>query len=364
MGSKRPNPSLIFFLTTFGAVALWIWAGKALTPGKPSEGTLQTSDIKRTVPDFPEPGDTVIDESASPERKALLKMLKATDYKTHAEWRRERDDRRELVRAAPPGFKPRIKGRKLEIKLIPKAEMLSKGKLFEYRLEIRNIGDEEETFNGDGFLRDATQPYTKFTFYITPPGGAEFRVMMGTKEELACAGFVGEKHGVYLEDFKNGLDCGHHTGYGTLVEMPEGPEMAGMNPAQKKQAFIEQEYRRRVKGRVHVRLLPGEMLTAPAWVCAAPSRQRARGGRGQPPPPPVSNGFRELCTPYRFDVPGTYRIRVVYDDPPGKPPSEFVITGMAQKGVSREQLMEDHQFSRRFHLGTLESNTVLVERLP
>lgn len=82
----------------------------------------------------------------------------------------------ELVRPAPKGFKP-VEGRKVELKLIPEREYVSRGRSFWYRLEMQNMGrqtlqwDEKDSFFEDGYLRDAN-----VRFLVTQPDGREVRM--------------------------------------------------------------------------------------------------------------------------------------------------------------------------------------------
>lgn len=83
----------------------------------------------------------------------------------------------ELVRPAPKGFKP-VEGRKVELKLIPEREYVSRGRSFWYRLEMQNMGrqtllwDEKDSFFEDGYLRDAN-----VRFLVTQPDGRVVRML-------------------------------------------------------------------------------------------------------------------------------------------------------------------------------------------
>ncbi|MEK9144178.1 MAG: hypothetical protein AAB339_01055, partial [Elusimicrobiota bacterium] len=52
------------------------------------------------------------------------------------------EDRKELVRPAPPGFKPEAVDRKVKLTLIPRETSIRTGEEFWYALELQNLGRE------------------------------------------------------------------------------------------------------------------------------------------------------------------------------------------------------------------------------
>ncbi len=255
-------------------------------------------------------------------------------------------DRKELVLPPRAGWKPEEAKRKLKVTLIPEKTMIRKGEAFRYRLEIQNIG-QERIYIGDSapsFIKTGSL-FGKFRFYVTPPAGVEEKPM-GRLYSSTDEGIVPLQEIVFPD---------------TMTE------------TQKEAAVTRMVAEGNAAANLMLWLQPGETLLT----------------RPQSPPP---NRFRELKAAYDFDHPGTYRIKLVFDDLGGHPDVEErdLFTRRAKNrgislqevyrldaitnrelGISIEQQKKDRQkeiqdFDKRklTAIGRVESNTVLLEVMP
>lgn len=265
------------------------------------------------------------------------------------EKRRKAEDRAELVRPVARGFKPENVRRKIKLTLIPKSARIRVGESLWYLLEMRNVGHEAIEFRetSKSFWKVGNSSELKYHFYVTPPGGKETRVnfrvdsteLMGNRPEEIVI-----------------------------------PESLGKDEARK---YFEQEKERRgmEKARLFtlwVELQPGETLVARPWkfVSRRERQKSIAGPRDDYMQFKVEGPFREARLDpdeFKFDQPGTYRVKVVYNHNPFglKPPTEEEIQKrIAKWGLDREYQMRRHQERVAESLGIVESNTVVVEVYP
>lgn len=268
-------------------------------------------------------------KTLSPEGRKDFALMEERDRL--AEKYRARD--RELhVRSAPPDFKPEDARRKLKITLIPERTMIRKGKKFRYQVEIQNIGRENISFGGGpSFVLEGKFGRIwggNFKFLLTGPDGKELEA-------------------VYLSR--------HHS-------LPEGPDSFVPPPGwdkmtgpEKDEAIRKLNVEAELVGRFFVNLSPGEIIYT--W-------DNSKGDR-----------FRDLTVSHGFDKdakngknlhpllrqPGTYRIKLVFDERPAAPPNEKQIELEKKILGSRDRVLKNHQFSVEKSLGLIQSNIVTFE---
>ena len=242
-------------------------------------------------------------------------------------------DEKELLRPAPPGFKPEPVARKTRLTLIPKTKTLKPGERFWYRLELQNLGQETLSFHErSSFWKDGTSEFNKWRFFVTPPGGQE--------------GFV-------------------RVDYYDFSVLGSGAR-AQMNEAQ----LEDDSFRSARNGSLYVDLRPGQTLVSRAWRLRT-HRELNDSYYRDIDPAPVPGQFRELAllSKKTFDKPGAYRLRVVFQAYVPKPPTEREIQrSMEGRGYSRQEaedsLMDYHKDVLKDSLGRFESNTITIEVKP
>ena len=253
---------------------------------------------------------------------------------------REAEDRAELVHPAPPNFKTQA-GRKVQLTLISRKAMMRKGETFWYRMEMRNVGQEPIALDdrpsfwkiGDAMLAN------RYRFFITPPEGREKEVYVFRYPQI----------------------------HPSPIEM-DYP--ASMTKAESDRAFerLLEEKENEVSRRVHLRvtLQPGETLVSRPWRFGTGIDRLNKMEKNENPDPPVSGAFRELAPAmsgkdeFKFDKPGTYRIKLVLNDT-ARRPTEEDIQRRIKIGLSREYTMKDYEEKVAIHLGRIESNVVTLE---
>ncbi len=249
----------------------------------------------------------------------------------------EAADRKELVRQAPPGFKPEPVRRKAKLTLIPRKTVLKKGEAFWYRLELQNLGNEAFRMSEENsFWKLGNHGFQKYEFFITPPGGAEQRVRLHFPFHDRVGGaqiiIPGEENMTEAEIQKVLRDMGK-----------------------------AQAWKRGRRTHLDVKLAPGEILVTRPWVFIDPYDQEKMEASGRIPPP-VPGDFRELALEkFQFEVPGTYRIRVVFNDYMPKAPKEEQILDGIKRGLSREWQMQRYRKYIEESLGSVESNRVVIQ---
>ena len=242
-------------------------------------------------------------------------------------------DEREMVRPAPPGFKPEPVARKTRLTLIAKKTTLKPGETFWYRLELQNLGQDTLLFHArPSFWKIGNAESDRWSFYVTPPGGQEDYV------------------GVHYYDF-DGIGSGAR---------------GQMNAAQREDAA----FRSARNGSLNVDLRPGQTLVSRAWRLMTLEEFNDSYYRGIKPAP-TQGEFRELALLAKktFAKPGTYRIRVDFQAYVPKPPTEKEIQeSMQGEGYSRQEAeeieMRYYKSVLKDRLGRFESNTVTIEVKP
>lgn len=252
------------------------------------------------------------------------------------------DERRELVSPAPPGYKPKARGRRLAVKLIARDAKIRMGESFWYRLELSNEGSLPiEISESRSFLKRGNDyDYPKWAFTAVTPKGVKKHMAIGRQMPV----------------FSN------PNNKRKIVSIPGSEKMTD---AQIREFMRKNEAWRREDRGLHISLRPGETLSSRPWkgqeeqAALKPTPTRGKA------PAPKYGGFREFWTEFNFDEPGRYEISVVYNDPTPRPPSEEWLNEMEKGGVSRAWTIKQFQEQSKRHLGQqVTSNRVFIEVHP
>jgi hypothetical protein len=198
-------------------------------------------------------------EARSPEARFSISAEKAELQE------QESRDRREFVSEAPPSWKPERPGRVIGLTLTVEKSTLRPGDALRYRLDVQNVGKKDVAFDErPSFLKfDNSRERSFYDLILTTPDG---------------------KSSSLLPPFP---DFDSYEGAPTL-------DASSMTAAQKAAAISEYDARQRADGFLFLTLHPGETMSTR-------------------PDGPDSNGYRVLHTAYRFEKPGAYGLRAVYD---------------------------------------------------
>lgn len=237
-------------------------------------------------PPAPQPPSSVQEPPPStPEHAAAEKKLDSLGEQTLLERARDAATRRELVTAAPPGFKPKAQGRALELALIPQKTMLRKGQSFWYRAEIKNVGTESIAI-ADPFINSGSggNGWSKYRLEISPA--------------------------------TPGLSIGGDGGEPCMFDHPPVPGWERMTEDQRKSAAKRWALEETVgMYRINVTLAPGETIRTRDGRLLSSDEMCAGWKAGNPAPDRPGGLFREHDSPRDFERPGSYRVKLVLDDP-------------------------------------------------
>lgn len=221
-------------------------------------------------------------EEAARRDKLLQESKRHSDY-----W--EARDRAELVRPAPPGFKPPFKGKKVLLRLIPRDKILHSGQEFWYRLELINIGTKPIKWSGDEgafFKSGDLQPMGKIRFFVVEPSGKRLE-LLGPEHGLGGSGDSALR-------FPKGMS-----------EKERDEFMARLNDPG--------------RGELSVGLKPGETLISRGGPDPSDEETVALIEAGKDPDTVPRGAYRSLDTRYRFEVPGAYKVQVTMENPAPPP---------------------------------------------
>lgn len=273
-------------------------------------------------PSEPEPSAGVVKEATSAD-KALASMSE----QTRLELARDAATRKELVTPAPPGFVPKAQGQKLELRLIPQKAMIRLGESFWYRAEITNVGTEPIELR-DSFINSGSggDGWSRFRLVISP-----------SIPQPALWGEAGEP-------------C--------MFERPPVPGWERMSGSEQKAAG-ERWAREEAfpKWQINVRLAPGETIRTRDWRAVSREDTCAAWKAGNPTPERPGGLFREFEDKQQFARPGSYTLRLVYDDP-GKKPSARDIETLRRLGRSQSEI--DSYVQEFLQRGPLKSESPTV----
>lgn len=220
---------------------------------------------------------------------------------------RDAATRRELVTAAPPGFRPKAQGRALELALIPQKAMLRKGVSFWYRAEIKNVGSEPIVIT-DPFLDSGSggDSWSKFRLEISPS--------------------------------TPGLSIGGDGGEPCMFDHPPVPGWERMTEDQRKSAAKRWALEETVgMHRINVTLAPGETIRTRDGRLLSSEEMCAGWKAGNPAPDRPGGLFREHDSPRDFKRPGSYRVKLVFEDS-GFVPSALVRRALESTGRSPDYI--------------------------
>jgi hypothetical protein len=247
-------------------------------------------------------------------------------------------DRLELVSPPPKGFKPENVKRKLKLTLIPKSTTIKAGEQFWFALEIQNVGREPVYFHEpDSYLKLGDFFGIRWDFYLTQPDGKTIKLHPAY-----------DGPGMDLPDlrrWKNG---------GTRITEEQAKELlASSSRCSWDSSSME------------VTLQPGETLRSRAWHDIPIMEAYAMRDRGEDPGANYATGrWRELFVGYQFKKPGKYKLKVVYDDPLPRKPTEAGIQREIERGYSRESTMRMYRTDVPTHVGRIVSKPISFEVVP
>lgn len=254
------------------------------------------------------------------------------------EWAARAEERKQLVRPAPPRFSPEKAARKIRLTLIARDKKIKVGQTFWYRLEIQNVGREALKFFEDpSFLKNGRYyDLGRYEFWAVQPDGQRHRMQLGNfADELTMGARPPSAHKI--------------------------PGSENMSDAELRDYMRVATLRARASRRLKVKLEPGEtLLSAPwRWVGIPEHFKRVEAGLEVWTPP--AGEFRELWTEFHFDKPGRYTITAYYVDKPFPPPDEEFLREMEALGNSRADVIRDHAKYEREKLGRVRSNSIAIE---
>ncbi|TPW22005.1 MAG: hypothetical protein FD126_125 [Elusimicrobia bacterium] len=247
-------------------------------------------------------------------------------------------ERRELVIPAPSDFKPTANRRKLRLTLRARDKTIRVGETIWYKLELQNLGLETVHFwETPSFLKNGSSyDMGRWDFFVSTPGGKRRMMVVGSFfDQLA------------IRDTRT-----------DAIPIPGSAVMTDEEIAR----YIRREGAQKRHDRdLIVDLAPGETLVSRPWRWVNAQERLERGKRGEVDLVPRPTGdFRELWTSYKFESPGRFEIRAVYDDSSAPMPSESFIKGMERQGYSRESVIANHRERIKEDLGRVESNSITV----
>lgn len=304
--------------TALAAAALLTASGCGRAPEPPNAGTATTAGRTTAAP-------------MPPEMQEIQDKLDAMADQTRFEADQDARDRAELVTLAPQGFKPKVQGRKLELTLIPQKKMLRVGGTFWYRAEIRNVGSEPVTIS-DSFIKSGYDYYgAKFKIVVTPRHWKDHSVL-GSAIPCEAAG------------------------------LPI-PGWAKMDKAQQAEASKRYHMEEELRGRVRIKLEPGETLRTRDERYVSREEDCAAFQAGKRASNRPGGLFRQFFETRDFDKPGTYSVQLVLSDLP-IPMSLERKENLRRRGNSEQEIAEYEKDIVKIHLGAYESKPVSIEVVP
>lgn len=263
-----------------------------------------------------------------PDLQKAQEKLESLADQTRVEQEQDKKDRAELVTPAPPGFKPKVSGRKLELTLIPQKKMLRVGETFWYRAEIRNVGSQSVTVT-DSFVKSGYDYYgAKFKIIVSPRHWKDHSVL---RDASPC-----EASGLPIPGW-------------TKMDKSQQVEAA-------KRYHLEEE----LKNRVRVLLEPGETVRTQDERYVSQEEDCAAFQAGKIASTRPGGLFRQYYETRDFDRPGTYLLKLVLTDPP-RPLSNETRTDLKADGFTEDEIAGYEVRSQGAHLGVAESGVVEVE---
>lgn len=251
---------------------------------------------------------------------------------------RDARERLELVSPPPVGFKPENAKRRLKLTLIPKATTIKAGEPFWFALEIQNVGREPVYFyEPDSYLKlgDSFASRT-WQFLLTKPDGKTVKL----KSRYVPGG-------ISLPDLRRWKNGGTRISEEQAKKLLSSSGGGGWDGSD-----------------LRVTLQPGEILRSRAWKYIPTMEAYARRERGEDPHAHFPGRWRQLFVNCDFDLPGKYKLKVAYDDPPPQFPTEDKIQHDIQRGYSRDLQMRMYRTDLATHVGRIVSKTVSFEVVP
>lgn len=227
---------------------------------------------------------------------------------------RDTTDRRELVTPAESGFKPTVSGPKVELTLFTRDARIRSGESLWFRAEMRNVGSEPIIFQ-DPFIKSGSggDGWSKYRLDISP------------------------------RPYRSSIP-GDSTGGNCPESTPPIPGWEAMSEAERKDARLRHVREESVRHKVNIVLQPGETVRTRDWRPYSFTERCAAEAAGKPPPDRPGGLFREHEYHDDFKKPGTYTLKLIYNDP-GHQPRPDEIDVLKKLGRSPEQI---DSFSRHY----------------
>lgn len=252
------------------------------------------------------------------------------------------EERKELVRSAPPGFKSVSAARKLKLTLVARDKKIRVGQTFWYRLELQNIGRQEVTIQEfHSFLKSGYRlEDDKFQFYAALPDGTSHYMPIG----------------VFADEMVAGLR--------PRAASKEIPGWDKLSPQEQYDHVRKARLRKQFEKQLEVTLRPGETLVSRPWRWVSVEEHYEKHDQGERISNRPEGAYRELWTEFDFKTPGKHSIRVEFVDEPPPPPDEQLLSAFEKRGDSRQAVMADYWKDAATKLGRTSSNRVTLEVVP
>lgn len=252
------------------------------------------------------------------------------------------EERKELVRPAPQGFKAASSARKLKLTLVARDKKIRVGQTFWYRLELQNIGRQEVTIQEfHSFLKSGYQiVLNKFRFYAALPDGTSQYMPIG----------------VFADEMVAGLR--------PRAASKEIPGWDKLSPQEQDDHVRKARLRKQFEKQLEVTLRPGETLVSRPWRWVSVEEHYEKHDRGERISNRPEGAYRELWTEFDFKTPGKHSIQVEFVDEPPPPPDEELLSAIERKGISRQDVMANYRKDAAAKLGRTSSNRVTLEVVP
>lgn len=254
------------------------------------------------------------------------------------EWLAEKDHV-EMVRPAPPGWKPQSPGYKVKLTLIPQKTKLRRRQIFRYRVEMQNVGEEVIDFQDSVYSLFKSGNYSNnFSFRLTEPDGAVVNLGGHLSYGDECP--------------RQGMEI-HFPGEEHMTPAQKDAEMERLNEEGWREVALTSS--------LWVKLRPGETLLSRPTRHDDYCGEQKKNWRRTQLELPVENSFQEMETDHVFEKIGTHRLQLVYRDPPSIINEKDVNPDLVKKGISREKQLKILEEMNRKKLGIVLSNEVVFE---
>ncbi|MBI5201444.1 MAG: hypothetical protein HY925_07660 [Elusimicrobia bacterium] len=260
------------------------------------------------------------------EQRRSIAALRQFEEEMPSSEAQDRSDRAELVRTAPPGWRPEKNGRHLKLILNSKTARYRIGERLWYSIELKNIGTEPIQFTeGESFFKNGSEDMFRW------------KVLIDGRE-------VG-RQGLFSFE-------------APVTEPFNPPGFDRLSNRQKSEYARkferEHNFRSQRERGLNVALAPGETLHS------RPGRFPEAGEKGLTEISSVEGPFRELG-PYRFEARGKHTVQIQFRNPGPPQLTEGYYAFMSKRGYSRADVKRMTDEAERHRLPSADSNKIEVE---